>query len=152
MDTEISAVITMIKLKIEKLMDQGMAADTAFAAIMDRTEIEYPKVFALLITISEKFSATRWGSIPQQALSTQPTTMNHPTNSHSQLVPSLTCGEVSEIVELLVETRHHLGNQTTALQEWLADNNRKIPAHQFGNLLLQAQTAWEDIRREAAKA
>jgi hypothetical protein len=78
--------------------------------------------------------------------------MTHPTNTRSPLVPSLTCGEVDEIIDLLVETRHHLGNQTTALQEWLADNDRKIPAHQFGNLLLLAQTAWEDIRREAANA
>ena len=70
----------------------------------------------------------------------------------SQIVPSLTCGEVDEIIDMLVETRHRMGNQSIALSEWLTDNDRKIKAHQFGNLLLLAQTAWEDIREEAANA
>lgn len=70
----------------------------------------------------------------------------------SQIAPSLTCGEVDEIIDMLVETRHHMGNQSVALSEWLTDNDRKIKAHQFGNLLLLAQTAWEDIRAEAADA
>jgi|GEM_PF-4676558 len=49
MNTEINALIEMINSKTEKLMDQGMGVDAAFAAVMDRIEEEYPKVFALLI-------------------------------------------------------------------------------------------------------
>ncbi len=78
--------------------------------------------------------------------------MTTPTNKRSQIVPSLTLGEVAEIIDLLINTRAFCGNQTTALREWLADNDHKIPANQFYDLLLLGQTAWADIRREAAAA
>jgi hypothetical protein len=66
--------------------------------------------------------------------------------------PSLTCGEVDEIIDLLVNTYDFCGNDTAALQEWLTDNDHKLPAHQVYNLLILGRTAWEDIRREAADA
>ena len=75
-----------------------------------------------------------------------------PTNLRSQLVPSLTCGEVEEIVNLLINTRDFCGNQTPALREWLIDNDHKIPANQFYELLSLAQTAWAGFRRQAAAA
>lgn len=65
---------------------------------------------------------------------------------------SLTNGEVDEIVDLLVQTYDFCGNDTAALQEWLAENDLRLPAHQIYNLLVLGRTAWEDIRREAAEA
>jgi hypothetical protein len=66
--------------------------------------------------------------------------------------PSLTCGEVDEIIDLLVNTYDFHGNETVALQDWLDDNNHRLPSHQIYNLLVLGRTAWEDIRREAAAA
>lgn len=72
--------------------------------------------------------------------------------ARSQGFPSLTNGEVDEIVELLVQTYDFCGNDTAALRDWLEENDLRLPAHQIYNLLVLGRTAWEDIRREAADA
>ena len=70
----------------------------------------------------------------------------------SPFIGTLTCGEVDQIVDLLVQTYDFCGNDTAALQEWLIDNDRKLEPHNFYNLLILGRTAWEDIRNEAAEA